>query len=73
MMDQDFHVKIADFGFTTNQSVSETRKGTAGYMCPEIEIGTDYSAAQGDIFALGVVLFIMRSGHPPFVTSTSDD
>lgn len=42
-------------------------------MCPEIEIGTEYSAAQSDIFALGVVLFIMRSGHPPFVTSTSDD
>lgn len=42
-------------------------------MCPEIEYGTPYSPAQGDIFALGVVLFIMKSGHPPFVQATGDD
>ena len=73
MLDIDFNMKIADFGFTTDQSVSETRKGTAGYMAPELEMGTSYSANQADIFAMGVVLFIMFSGHPPFVTSTSDD
>lgn len=73
MLDDDFNVKLADFGFCTESAVSETRKGTVGYMAPEIELGQEYSAPAADLFALGVILFIMRAGHPPFVQSTVDD
>ena len=73
MLDGDFHVKLADFGFCTDKSVSETRKGTTGYMAPEIELGQEYSAPAADLFALGVILFIMRGGHPPFVSASIED
>jgi len=73
MLDDDFNVKLADFGFCTGNAVSETRKGTVGYMAPEIEMGQEYSAPAADLFALGVILFIMRAGHPPFVQSTVED
>lgn len=33
---------------------------------PEVLMGGTYNAVHADIFSLGVVLFMMVSGHPPF-------
>ena len=32
LMDEDYNLKIADFGFTTTYQVCNTKKGTYGYM-----------------------------------------
>ena len=36
MLDSDYNLKIADFGFATSDDLSKTRKGTNAYMAPEI-------------------------------------
>jgi serine/threonine protein kinase len=71
-------VKVLDFGIAKVDSPSDapaaghklTRigaiMGTAGYMAPEQALGqvVDHRA---DLYALGVLLYEMLSGHPPFV------
>ena len=42
-------------------------KGTLRYMAPEIFKGIGYLGRSVDIFALGVILFSMKTGHPPFM------
>jgi len=57
-------LKIADFGFASqlgkdNGSLLRTRLGTESYMAPEILIGKAYSGTAIDLFACGIILFIM--------------
>jgi serine/threonine protein kinase len=35
-------------------------------MSPEINERRPYKGDEVDLFALGVILFILRAGHPPF-------
>jgi len=37
-----------------------------GYMAPEFFLGKGYNGELTDVFALGVVLFGMLIGRPPF-------
>lgn len=65
------NVKIADFGlanFTEDGEVRERTKsliGTPGYVAPELVRGEQYGAAV-DMWACGVLLYIMLSGRMPF-------
>jgi len=65
------HVKIADFGlanFTEDGEVREKTNamiGTPGYVAPEIVRRVSYGAAV-DLWACGVLLYIMLSGRMPF-------
>ena len=43
-----------------------THVGTERYMAPEINEGKPYKGTTTDIFALGVVLFVMVTGVMPF-------
>jgi len=51
MLDSDFNLKIADFGFSSNQALNESKRGTDGYMAPEIYKGVEYSGQSVDFFA----------------------
>ncbi|CAI2366735.1 unnamed protein product [Moneuplotes crassus] len=73
MLDADMNLKLADFGFSSTQALNETLKGTGGYMAPEIYTGLEYSGHCVDLFAAGVILFIMVAGTPPFKESKSTD
>jgi 5'-AMP-activated protein kinase, catalytic alpha subunit len=73
MFDEDFTLKIADFGFATNQPISNSCTGTSGYMLPEIYKKVKYSSQSADLFAAGVVLFNMLTQYPPFETATPSD
>jgi serine/threonine protein kinase len=73
MLDADFNLKIADFGFSSNKAVNESLKGTNSYMAPEILLGNKYSGQCVDLFAAGVVLFIMVAQHQPFNRASSQD
>ena len=42
-------------------------------MAPEILKKQRYQGPVVDLFALGVILFIMRAGHPPFGIASDDD
>lgn len=77
MIDCNYDLKLADFGFATKTEgisgdyIHYTCKGTLGYMAPEI-LNSDecetkgYNAEQTDVFAMGVILFSMLMGRPPF-------
>jgi serine/threonine protein kinase len=73
LLDENFNLKLADFGFSSSKPLNETHKGTNGYKAPEIHLGEWYSGAGVDLFAAGVILFIMHTGHPPFVLPSGTD
>jgi len=71
LLSAKFILKIADFGFSIslkgrdNTGVLRTKLGTAGYMAPEV-LEHHYEGKSVDIFAAGVILFVMYAGSPPF-------
>lgn len=66
MLDDNFNLKIADFGFSSRAASNQSFKGTRSYMAPEILIGAKYYGSMVDIFAAGIILFIMITQIPPF-------
>lgn len=61
---------MADFGFATLVDEGEKNKtilGTERYMCPELINQKPYDAKCADIFSLGVVLYVLAKGSPPFI------
>lgn len=71
-------MKLADFGFSClikgkdNSGILHTKLGTEGYMAPEIPT-KNYEGTSADIFAAGVILFIMYAGNPPFEKAAPND
>ena len=70
MMTKGQTVKVMDFGIAKMASSSKTQTnivlGTPTYMSPE-QIAGKKVDGRSDIFSLGVVLFELLSGRPPFV------
>lgn len=64
-------IKIADFGLAKaigEAGMTETTCGTPGYVAPEVLRKSSYGTAV-DIWAAGVILYIMISGYEPFYDS----
>ena len=72
LYDDNFTVKIGDFGLVKhtkkglNMEKFRTKCGTLGFMAPEMLSRASYDGQATDIFAMGVILFIMVTGRPPF-------
>ena len=79
LFDANFNVKIADFGFAVVLSgrdgtgMLHTHLGTENYMAPEIHARKAYNGISVDLFALGIILFIMMSKNPPFARPEAND
>lgn len=60
-------MKIIDFGFSapTNTKLT-TYCGTPPFMSPEITKKTPYGGAEADVWALGVMLYLLVVGTLPF-------
>jgi calcium-dependent protein kinase len=61
------HIKLIDFGLAKKVSQHElmnTPNGTPYYIAPEVLKGS--YTTQCDTWSMGVVMFIMLSGRPPF-------
>jgi len=73
--DDDSAVKIADFGFAKkvydSQSLT-TQCGTPGYVAPEILEGIPYDT-KSDMWSVGVILYILLGGYPPFIENNQRD
>lgn len=65
-------VKLADFGFLTDQRYPEHTCGTRKFMPPEYASGA-MRADQSDTFALGVVLYNLAGGYHPTVEFGVED
>jgi len=60
-------IKITDFGLARffDNSLMMTGWGTPGYVAPEILSGKGYTSSV-DIWSIGVILYILLCGFPPF-------
>ena len=60
-------VKLVDFGFAEKINPYElvTRSGTPGYIPPELFKLQPYTA-KGDMFSIGIIMYMILVGHPPF-------
>ena len=60
-------IKVIDFGLSKNAKGVDDHKaaGTPFYMAPEI-LQNDYYDTKIDVWSMGVLLYIMLSGHMPF-------
>lgn len=65
------NIKIIDFGLSQRekQDIEANPNGTAYYIAPEVLEG-DFNS-KCDIWSLGVVLYIMLCGWPPFKGTTN--
>ncbi|XP_078525292.1 serine/threonine-protein kinase MARK2-like [Lissotriton helveticus] len=62
-------VKLTDFGFSNRfqpGTMLTTSCGSLAYSAPEILLGDEYDAPAVDIWSLGVILYMLVCGHPPF-------
>lgn len=73
MLDKNFDLKVADFGFSSKDIMCSIRKGTCSYMAPEMHVKAEFKTAPVDIFAMGIVLFIMIKAAPPFNEAKAND
>ena len=76
LIGDDLKLKLCDFGFAESLAYPIFKnKGTDGYKAPEIYLHhkTGFAGDRSDIFALGVILFIMLFGVPPFTMAHADN
>ncbi|KAJ8252164.1 hypothetical protein COCON_G00214760 [Conger conger] len=62
-------VKLTDFGFSNHfqpGTMLMTSCGSLAYSAPEILLGEEYDAPAVDIWSLGVILYMLVCGKPPF-------
>lgn len=83
LLDERFNLKLTDFGFATpftekgGCKLVKTSCGTSSYFPPETwkpnAKDKGYDGMKADVFQLGIMLFIMITGQPPFSKSTVQD
>lgn len=79
LLTSDMEVKIGDFGLATRLDTLYDRKrtmcGTPNYIAPEILNGQrgDGHSFEVDIWSLGVVMYTLLVGRPPFETEDVKD
>jgi len=80
LLDDKMVLKLADFGFASvfrpdDSNINQfmmTECGTRAYMAPEILAHQKYTEST-DIWAAGIICFIMIAGFPPLQQATEQD
>jgi serine/threonine protein kinase len=76
MLDSEMGIKIGDFGLATKVDFQGQRKkticGTPNYIAPEILTrSSNGHSFEVDVWSLGVVLYTLVVGKPPFQTKSA--
>ena len=73
LLDGHGNVKIGDFGLATKLEFDGERKrticGTPNYIAPEVLEGKQGHSYEVDIWSIGVIIYTLIIGKPPFETS----
>ena len=78
LLDSRFNIKLTDFGLSkvfesdADAVMKTTYVGTRGYQAPELLLDQQYDL-QCDVFSMGVVLFMLITGDPPFEQAHHSD
>jgi serine/threonine protein kinase len=75
MLDKDMRAKIADFGLCHPTKPSKrlsTPCGSPFYVAPEILGMEEYDGKRGDIYSLGVLLYVMVVGYLPWNVASEE-
>ena len=79
LLDDNFNLKIADFGFAEliegpeRDGILNGKIGTEGFMAPEIHLGESYNGQSVDLFAAGIILFTLLTKRVPFLKAQPSD
>ena len=70
LIDREGHAKVGDFGIATGPDWTRVTRagsiiGSARYMSPE-QVRSKPVDSRSDVYSLGVVMYEMLAGHPPF-------
>ncbi|KAL0375595.1 UNVERIFIED_CONTAM: Calcium and calcium/calmodulin-dependent serine/threonine-protein kinase [Sesamum calycinum] len=71
--DEDSPLKIMDFGLSSVEDFTDPVVGLFGsidYVAPEA-LSRDKISPKSDIWSLGVILYILLSGYPPFIAQSN--
>lgn len=74
MIDASDHVTVIDFGLGLMAADSRSQvRGTAAFMAPEQTIPDARLGPEADVYAVGALIFMLRTGRPPFNGPTAVD
>jgi hypothetical protein len=73
LLDASLKPKILDFGLSSSDPARGHGAGTLAYMAPEQFDRSRSIDARADIYALGVILYELLSGEPPFGGESDED
>jgi serine/threonine protein kinase len=73
LLDADGHCMLCDFGLSKEDVCNDTRSfcGSLAFLAPEIITNKGHNQTV-DIYGLGVLLFAMLTGRPPFYDRNKD-
>jgi calcium/calmodulin-dependent protein kinase I len=71
-LNADMAQELRSFQLTGDLTNDRRMKGTIGYMSPELLL-INHTSGAADIFAAGVVVYILLSGMPPYQGSNDRD
>jgi serine/threonine protein kinase len=73
-------IKIADFGLSSKLAGEDgqgnftlRRVGSPPYWSPELMLNYEYSGVKADLYAMGIILFVLVFGCRPFVEAKLSD
>lgn len=75
LLDTDGYAKLTDFGlakFVKKEEVALTFCGTPEYLAPEVILGKGHNRP-ADWWTLGILIYEMLYGIPPFYSSSVND
>jgi len=80
LLTEDGLVKVIDFGvckrYKPKNNDFRTKGGFVGkqgYCAPEVYSGKDYDGRKADVWSLGVILFVLLTGAPPYQFPLNSD
>ncbi|XP_025864093.2 serine/threonine-protein kinase 33 isoform X1 [Vulpes vulpes] len=74
--EMNLNIKVTDFGLAVkkhgrSEAMLQTTCGTPIYMAPEVINAHDYSQ-QCDIWSIGVIMYTLLCGEPPFLATSEE-